>query len=89
MRTTLRCPKCQGRKIIHVPVVRDNGYNRLMIEYRMGFFGDQEYGEFESYICRACGYAEMYVKGAPAINVDQIDGATLLDGEKDVGHPYR
>lgn len=89
MRKTLRCPKCENRKIIHVPVVRDNGYNRLMIEYRMGFFGDQEYGEFESYICRSCGYAELYVKGAKAIRVEDIDGATLLDGDQEDQHPYR
>ena len=64
MRKSLRCPKCQGRKIIHVPVVRDKGYNRLMIEYRMGFFGDREDGEFESYICRACGFTELYTVDA-------------------------
>ncbi len=89
MRSKLRCPKCECKQIMHVPVVRDNGFNRLMVECRTSFFGDQEYGEYEAYICRACGYAELYVKGVQGIRIEQVDGATLIDGEKEHSTPYR
>ena len=88
MRKSHRCPKCEHTAVIHVPVVRDSGYNRLMIVARFGFFGDEEYGEFEAYICRECGYSELYVKGAKTVQLDKVAGATLIEGAGGKS-PYR
>ena len=82
MKTTHRCPQCEHDEVVHVPVVRDSGYNRLMVDHRMGFLGDEEYGEFEAYFCRSCGFSELYVKGARTIRLEKVDGATLLRAER-------
>lgn len=78
MRDSLHCPKCKHGEIIHVPSVRDSGYNRLLVDQRLGFMHSEEFGEFEVYICRGCGFAEMYVKGAANLPIDRIAGARLL-----------
>ena len=87
MRSTLVCPGCANEEIVHVPVVRDSGWNRLLVGHRIGFIAEEEYGEFEAYFCRACGFAELYVKGPRTIALERVAGAKVLRAKR--SDPYR
>jgi len=87
MRHTHACPMCQGEEIVHVPVVRDSGFNRLLVHQSLGFIREEGFGEYESYFCRSCGYAELYVKEPKKIPLDRVMGARVLRRNK--RHPYR
>jgi len=39
---------------------------------------DEEIGKIQAYVCRACGYTELYTAHADALPVDKIPGAKLL-----------
>jgi predicted nucleic-acid-binding Zn-ribbon protein len=39
------------------------------------------YGQFEAYICEACGYCELYVKDAAEIPLAKIPGAKILESK--------
>ena len=87
MKRSLVCPACDNDEIVYVPVVRDSGWNRLLVDHYIGFVAEEEYGEFEAYFCRACGFAELYVKGPRTIRLDRVLGAKVLRPKK--SHPYR
>ncbi len=87
MRKTLVCPECDNDEIVYVPVVRDSGWNRLLVDHRLGFIREEEYGEFEAYFCRACGFAELYVKAPKTIHLERVVGAKVLRPKR--SNPYR
>jgi hypothetical protein len=39
---------------------------------------DQEWGQLQAYICRGCGFTELYTAHANEIPIDRIPGAKLL-----------
>ena len=62
MRRSHRCPKCDHHEVLYVPEVRDSNYDRLAMAGRISLWTSEEHGGFEAYMCRACGYAELYVR---------------------------
>lgn len=42
---------------------------------------DEEVGTLQAYVCRGCGYTELYTAQASALPVDKIPGARLLQGK--------
>jgi len=43
-------------------------------------------GQLQAYICRACGYTELWTESPQDIPVEEIEGARLL---RDADSPYR
>jgi hypothetical protein len=41
---------------------------------------DMEMGKLEAYVCRDCGYTELYTSMAKSLPIDKIPGAKLLKG---------
>ncbi len=39
-------------------------------------------GNLQAYVCRGCGYTELYTANARALPVDKIPGAKLLNGQE-------
>ncbi len=39
-------------------------------------------GNLQAYVCRGCGYTELYTLGAAAMPVDKIPGAQVLKAGK-------
>ncbi|MFO0551662.1 MAG: hypothetical protein U0271_24970 [Polyangiaceae bacterium] len=82
MRDTCKCPKCHGTEILYLPRLTD--YQRSTIAAHVDTSEWKEdgavapVGQIEVYACRNCGFAETYVVGVDAIDVDQIEGAKLL-----------
>ena len=93
MRARLECPACGHREIIHAKRVLDeaDGSNRKKMAVRRGFWPwAKGEGEFEAYICRACGLTEWRVDVSSLETFDSnlvvLRGGADADGE---GGPYR
>jgi predicted nucleic-acid-binding Zn-ribbon protein len=82
MRTSHVCPKCAHREVLHVPHVADRDdrdvVRPLALHVQHLDWKDIEVGTLEAYVCRGCGYTEMYTAGATTLPVDKIPGAKLL-----------
>ncbi len=83
MRQTSRCPKCSHDEILFVPQIadRDDDLNVKPLVVHVVEFDwrdDQEYGRLQAYICRKCGFTELYTKGAEQLDAAKIPGARVL-----------
>ncbi len=83
MRTAHRCPKCNHDEILFIPQIADrDDADKIrplvvhVVEY--GWRDDAEFGHIQAYVCRACGFTELYTKEAKALPVAKIPGAKLL-----------
>ncbi len=81
MRTTKVCPKCGHTRILLVAQVPDLADRNLIrplsiatvISGKKTFMGDDQLtvaGAMSATVCRACGYAELYVTDPAALVVD-------------------
>ena len=82
MRETHECPKCKHGEIVFLPQLADRDDDDLVrplvvhvvhLDYK-----DLEMGTLQAYVCRACGYTELYTKDAKGLPIDKIPGAKLL-----------
>lgn len=83
MRQTSRCPKCQHDEILFVPQVADRDdqdrVKPLVIHVvEFDWRDDMEFGRIQAFICRKCGFTELYTKGAERLPADKIPGARVL-----------
>lgn len=59
------CPKCEAAKIFHSACVMDRGDGNEAMCLAIGRSDPieaREIGQFEVYVCRHCGYSELYVQ---------------------------
>jgi predicted nucleic-acid-binding Zn-ribbon protein len=99
MRRRHVCPKCQHNHILLIESVPDTG--EISTEIRPlhiaevfagdGWFGDKTRtaGRLSAAVCRACGYAELYVTDAPLIPVDGRYVREVVGPEPGDQSPYR
>ena len=82
MRTTHACPKCHHKEILFVPHVADRDdrdmVRPLVLHVEHYDWKDVEMGALQAYVCRACGYTELYTAQASSLPVDKIPGAKIL-----------
>jgi len=82
MRTTHVCPKCQHPEVLFVPRLADrddrDNVRPLVLHVTHLDWKDIEVGSLEAYVCRGCGYTELYTAHADKLPVDKIPGAKLL-----------
>jgi rubredoxin len=83
MRTTHRCPKCQHGEVLFVPQLADRDDDERIrplvvhvVEY--DWRDDAEFGRLQAYVCRECGYTELYTEKAGLLPVHKIPGAKIL-----------
>ena len=87
MRKTNLCPKCGHNEILFLPQLadRDDKFNvRPLVAHVVHFEwrDDMEMGKIQAYLCRGCGYTELYTSEVAALPVEKIPGAQLLVGKK-------
>lgn len=87
MRHTHRCPKCQHPEVLYLPHLADTQRDHLAAHISSTWTSLTHHGRFEAYLCRACGYTELYAQRPDQIPVKDIPGAKLLVSEK--GKSYR
>ncbi len=102
MRRTHTCPKCQNERILHLSRIDQQVDQYGQIEaWRIarvpqpieGFplpGGEPVVtGVVQAYICKACGYTELYTRDPEAIPVDGTLVREIVGGRDDKGGPYR
>lgn len=89
MRKTLRCPKCDERRVLHVRHVsdKDAGHQPLSLVSERGTWTWKSRGALEAYVCASCGYTEWYTSKPEELTVDG-DVIRLLEGPPREG-PFR
>jgi len=86
MRTAHVCPKCGHGEVLFIPQVADRDdrdqVRPLALHVMHYDWKDVEMGTLQAYVCRGCGYTELYTQNAAALPVDKIPGAKLLKAKK-------
>jgi len=87
MRKSLICPKCNGNEILFFPAIADRDdrdiVRPLVIHVQhFSWKDDTEAGKIQAYICKACGFTELYTADIDKIPVDKVPGAKLLVGKR-------
>jgi predicted nucleic-acid-binding Zn-ribbon protein len=87
VKTSRTCPKCQNQEILFFPQLadRDDDDNVRPLVFHVVHYDwrdDVEVGKIQAYVCRACGYTELYAFDANKIEVDKIPGAKILTPKK-------
>ena len=83
MRTTHTCPKCKNPEVLFFPQIadRDDDDNVKPLSTHVVHFDwkdDVEVGKLQAYICRTCGFTELYTNEVPLIPWQTVPGAKLL-----------
>ena len=89
MRTTHTCPKCKHQEVLFLPQIadRDDDDNVKPLSAHVVHFDwkdDVEMGRLQAYVCRSCGYTELYTKEAANLPLAKLPGAKLLTPEDPV-----
>jgi predicted nucleic-acid-binding Zn-ribbon protein len=86
MKTSHQCPKCGHGEILFVPKIADRDdrdvVRPLSLHVQHLDWKDVEMGALEAYVCRRCGFTELYTQSASALPVDKIPGAMVLEAGK-------
>jgi predicted nucleic-acid-binding Zn-ribbon protein len=86
MRTNHTCPKCGHGEILFMPQIADRDdrdqVRPLTLHVHHYDWKDVEMGALQAYVCRKCGYTELYTQNAGALPVDKIPGAKVLKAGK-------
>ncbi len=86
MKTSHVCPKCRHGEILFLPRIADRDdrdeVRPLSLHVIHYDWKDVEMGNLQAYVCRACGYTELYTLGAASMPVDKIPGAQVLKAGK-------
>ena len=69
MKKSKTCAKCSSENVHHAKKLYTKGYNCLKA-LEPTFAGRQK-GIFEAYICRDCGYAELYVVDPEYLTIEE------------------
>jgi predicted nucleic-acid-binding Zn-ribbon protein len=84
MRESHRCPKCNHGEVLFVPQVADRDDRdiiRPLVLHVVEFAwrDDWEFGKLQAYVCRRCGFTEIYTSDAASIPLDKVpDGWKVL-----------
>jgi predicted nucleic-acid-binding Zn-ribbon protein len=81
MRNTHICPKCNHREVLFVPQIADRDdsdvVRPLHLHVKNLDYKDIEIGAIQAYVCRGCGYTELYTENIANLPVNRIPGAEL------------
>jgi predicted nucleic-acid-binding Zn-ribbon protein len=85
MKSTHTCPKCAHNEILFLPQIadRDDKFTVRPLVVHVVHFDwrdDIEMGTLQAYVCRSCGYTELYTHEAGSLPVPKIPGAKVLVG---------
>jgi len=83
MRETQRCPKCKHGEVLFVPQLADRDDRDVIrplvlhvVEY--GWREDKEFGKLQAYVCRKCGFTELYSAEVDGIPEDKLPAGWKL-----------
>ena len=87
MKNSRTCPKCNHQEILFLPQLadRDDDDNVRPLVFHVVHYDwkdDVEVGKIQAYVCRGCGYTELYASDVHKIEPDKIPGAKILTPKK-------
>lgn len=87
MKSSNLCPKCGHNEILFLPQLADRDDKdrvRPLVAHVVHFDwrDDMEMGKLQAYVCRDCGFTELYTTEPGALPVDKIPGAKILVGKR-------
>jgi len=86
MKTSHVCPKCGHGEILFMPRVADrddrDNVRPLSLHVMHYDWKDVEVGTIQAYVCRGCGFTELYTLNAAALPVEKIPDAQVLKAGK-------
>jgi len=88
MRETHRCPKCRHGEVLFVPQLADRDDRdiiRPLVIHVVEFDWrpDMEFGRLQAYVCRKCGFTELYTFDAGAIPLEKLPpGSKMLKAKE-------
>ena len=86
MRESHVCPKCKHREVLFVPRIADrddrDNVRPLVLHVQHLDWKDDEMGTLQAYVCRGCGYTELYTGEAKSLPLEKIPGVKVLVGPK-------
>ena len=87
MRQSRVCPKCKHEEILFIPQLADRDDEDAVRPFVLhvvhyDWKDDVELGKIQAYICRACGFTELYTNEAGSLPVDKIPGARIIKPKK-------
>jgi hypothetical protein len=66
---------------LHLSSVFDSHHDQLALDVRQGWWVvPAAIGAFHVYICRRCGFAELYVPDIASVPIESLKDAELLVG---------
>lgn len=96
MKHTLRCPKCDGRKLWRIEKFRHQsdvlGGTELCVAITNRdklWGGHTPTGAFDLYACAGCGYSELWARDIERMKPKPDEGVHLIDGTAAKDKPYR
>ncbi len=77
------CPKCNHHEILFFPQIadrddKDNVRPLVVHVVHYDWKDDSELGKIQAYVCRSCGFTELYTPDAKSIPVEKLPGAKVL-----------
>jgi predicted nucleic-acid-binding Zn-ribbon protein len=83
MRETHRCPKCHHGEVLFVPQLADRDDRdiiRPLVLHVVEFDwkDDVEFGKIQAYVCRKCGFTELYTAEITSIPLDKVPAGWKL-----------
>jgi predicted nucleic-acid-binding Zn-ribbon protein len=84
------CPKCGYRKILFLPQIADRTESIVpsalaahvavtgMVD---ALLGPTVYGRITAYVCRRCGFTELYTASPKSIPYQDIAGAKIIEAD--------
>ncbi|MBW2458181.1 MAG: hypothetical protein JRI68_26995 [Deltaproteobacteria bacterium] len=101
MKESLRCPKCDSRRLwvidpLRVPSEVPEGEVLRVVHHQPpdggGFFAitrRHPVGHFVAYVCAACGLTEFYADDMDELEPDPTNGVRLVDNTDPQQGPFR
>jgi predicted nucleic-acid-binding Zn-ribbon protein len=88
MRDTHTCPKCSHGEVLFVPQVADRDDRdviRPLVLHVVEFDwrADMEFGKLQAYVCRKCGFTEIYTSDPASIPLQKLPPGSKVLHAKD------
>ncbi len=94
LKRDLICPNCDGREIWRIEKMLERGHGSLpqpmgVLLERSFWTGSEPRGNFETMICKGCGFTEWYAKDISSLRPDPVNGVHLIVNDVEKAGPYR
>jgi predicted nucleic-acid-binding Zn-ribbon protein len=93
LKRDLKCPNCDGHEIWRIETMNEHGPGGVrplgVVLERTFLKGVKLHGQFETLICKGCGYTEWYAKDIGFLRDDPVNGVQLIVNDVEKEGPYR